>query len=108
MAALTDSISEAELQETITDALEAFGWYWFHDNDSRRNNSGFPDLIAVHPASHVLLVYELKSAKGRWRPGQREWLAAFTREDSHRVVRCVRPEDLDSVLREIQVLARPG
>lgn len=105
-ADLTDSMSEAELEQAVCEALDTFGWRWFHDNDARRNKGGFPDLVAAHPRTHWLLIYELKSAKGRYRPGQREWLEAMHRENSHRIVRTVRPADLDAVLREIQTLSR--
>ena len=43
----TEHMTEAELMDAIVQALELHGWRWFHDNDSRQNNAGFPDIVAV-------------------------------------------------------------
>lgn len=72
------AMSEDQLQACVTDAAERGGWLWWHDVDSRRNKSGLPDLILVHPRTGRLLFVELKSATGKPRPAQITWLQALT------------------------------
>lgn len=74
--------------------LTAFGWYWFHDRDSRMNNDGLTDIVAVHPVTGTVLFWEAKSNGGaltrpgwyitkggrnRYRRGQTSWRDAFKR-----------------------------
>ena len=44
---VNDILSERELQDQILAEAETYTWRVFHDNDSRRNNAGFPDLVLV-------------------------------------------------------------
>lgn len=66
------SMTEADLQRTIIEAADYGGWLVFHDNDSRRNRAGFPDLTLARGSE--LIFAELKSATGRIRPDQAAWL----------------------------------
>jgi hypothetical protein len=88
-------VTEAELQQLLTDAADMHGWLVFHDNDSRRNVAGFPDLVLVKPPRVVLL--ELKSEVGRIRPEQHVWMDALSRCDTVASA-IVRPEHLDTIL----------
>lgn len=87
-------ITEAELLATVVDMARALGWLVHHTHDSRRSESGVPDLLMVnnqHMGRPRVIFAELKSegAKltrgrtspktGRWLPGQREWLSALDR-----------------------------
>lgn len=72
---LDAAMSEAALQRAVVDLAVTLGWLWHHTGDSRRSTPGLPDLILVRPP-RVLFV-ELKSAKGRPRPVQLEWLCAL-------------------------------
>lgn len=67
--------TEAGFQAAVVQLAELHGWRWWHDNDSRRNKSGFPDLVLVRDG--VLIFAELKTEKGRVSPAQTEWLAAL-------------------------------
>lgn len=69
------SMSEAQFQQRIVDYCELRGLLVFHDNDSRRNNPGFPDLVIV--GTHGVIFAELKSDTGRLRPEQETWLTAL-------------------------------
>jgi hypothetical protein len=69
--------SEAGFQEAVTDLASLHGWRWWHDNDSRRNKSGFPDLVLARDG--VLIFAELKTETGKVSPAQTEWLAALER-----------------------------
>jgi hypothetical protein len=62
----------------------------FHDTDSRRNSPGLPDLVLLHPETGQLLFVELKSATGRIRPEQQQWIDALHR--GGHTVRVWRPE----------------
>lgn len=70
--ALNASTSERAFQASVVDLAELRHWRVWHDQDSRRNAAGMPDLILLRPPR--LLFVELKTDRGRLRPEQREWL----------------------------------
>lgn len=80
-------MSEAQLQEAVIDAAHLFGWLVHHVKPARtpdgkwltriQGDRGFPDLVLAR-TGEVLFV-ELKSAKGRVRPEQQEWLDRLPR-----------------------------
>lgn len=67
-------MTEAALQQMVIDLARWAGYLVWHDNDSRRNRPGFPDLTMVHTLNGRLIFSELKSEKGRVRPEQDVWL----------------------------------
>lgn len=105
---LLTQMTEAELQATITEALDLYGWVWHHETDSRRSREGFPDLVCVHPKTGWVLFLELKSQRGRVRPAQAVWLEAL---GSASLVNprirfdVVRPSDLDEILAAVRGMA---
>lgn len=72
-------MSEQQLQSMVIDLARWAGFLHFHDNDSRRNRAGFPDLTLVHTTTGRLIFAELKSATGRLRPEQDVWLTHLGR-----------------------------
>jgi 5-methylcytosine-specific restriction endonuclease McrA len=56
------SMSEAEWQWQVVQCAAANGWTVWHDNDARRNNGGFPDLVLIRER---VVWAELKRATGR-------------------------------------------
>jgi hypothetical protein len=72
---IASTMSERQLQDAVTHLLTACGWLIYHTHDSRRSNAGFPDLIALCGRWH--LANELKSQRGRIRPEQTIWMAAY-------------------------------
>jgi hypothetical protein len=72
-------VTEAELQTNVRQVAKLGGWLTYHTNDSRRSDKGFPDLVFVHPLSGRTVYAELKSAKGRIRPEQQQWIDALYR-----------------------------
>jgi hypothetical protein len=72
---MDQACTEAELQAVVIEAAERGGWLVFHDNDSRRNRPGFPDLVLVRPPEVIFC--ELKTMRGKTTPEQREWIEAL-------------------------------
>ncbi len=109
ITARTVTMTENELQDAIVTAARTMHFYVFHPTDSRLNEPGFPDLvIAGHGRCWFI---ELKTEKGelrkpsvtkkgRFLPGQQEWIDALT--DARMDARIVRPSDLDDVLADLK------
>ena len=68
-------MTEAQFQETIEQLAAWHGWAAWHDQDSRRNNPGWPDLFLVRPPQ--IIAAELKVGRRTTTLGQREWLQRF-------------------------------
>jgi hypothetical protein len=69
---LIQAITEADFQRQITDMADYGKWRWFHDNDSRRNQAGLPDLLLVKAPR--LIFVEVKKRGGKVTNAQHEWL----------------------------------
>lgn len=82
-----EAVTEKEFQDTVVQELRLYGFEVFHDFDSRRNQAGFPDVVAVHRDTGVTAFYELKTEKGKLRPAQQVWLDALSRRNRAKVVR---------------------
>lgn len=89
---LTFQVTEAQFQNAVIEMATRLGWETWHDNDSRRNQGGLPDLICVH-AEHGVVWLELKTMKGRVRPMQQYWLDLLTTAGERAYL--VRPSDMD-------------
>lgn len=74
---LLRSISEDDWHVTVRQTAEAFGWWAWHDNDSRRNEAGWPDLALIRPPRFVFA--ELKTQTGRLSVAQRGLLGLMAR-----------------------------
>lgn len=77
------TLSENDFKARVIGYAKLRGWRVVHIRPARQGDrwvtpyegdTGLPDLILAR-TGRVMLV-ELKSADGRFRPGQREWLAA--------------------------------
>ena len=101
---LADHMTEAQWQKRVTDYAALRHLRVWHDNDSRRNDAGLPDLLIVGPGGVAWL--ELKSAKGRVRREQAEWLADLRAAGQHAHV--YRPEDWSDVKALLDALAGRG
>lgn len=66
-----DPDKEIDLQAKIERFCRQSGFYFFHDRSRECNAKGFPDLVIALPAGRVVWM-ELKSAKGRLRPEQKQ------------------------------------
>jgi hypothetical protein len=74
-ALLADSMTERQLQDAVRRAAAETGWLHYHPYDSRRSEPGWPDSVFVK--GDRILYRELKAAKGRLTPAQRQWLDAL-------------------------------
>lgn len=87
------ALSEKAWQEQVVELATLYRWAHFHPFDMRRSDAGWPDLVLVRPPELVFV--ELKTDKGRLRPGQRTWLALL--EACGAEVHVWRPRDFDAV-----------
>lgn len=70
-------LSEKQLQQAVIDLARLLGFAVYHTHDSRRSVSGYPDLTLAK--GRRLIFAELKTAKGRVKPLQQEWLDRLQR-----------------------------
>jgi hypothetical protein len=99
------NVSERDFQQTVTDALTAFGWRWVLFRPARTERGwrtalsgspGYPDISAVR-GDRILFV-ELKSANGKMRDEQRAWLSALGAAGAE--IHCWRASDEWSLIEE--------
>jgi hypothetical protein len=93
--------TESIFQSELLDAARRLGWIAFHDQNSRHDEAGFPDLVMVHPIQHRVLFVELKTETGRIRPEQLVWLGALMQVPAIEVYTW-RPRDIDQALEILQ------
>tara|TARA_R110002110_G_scaffold148645_2_gene339757 strand:+ start:939 stop:1304 length:366 start_codon:yes stop_codon:yes gene_type:complete len=106
------AITEAELQATILDMAQTFGWRCHHEYDSRiaprgrgsrtMTDKGYPDLTLVR--GDKLLYVEVKKESGKVSRDQELWLAALRACGVRAEV--WRPSDLDNGT--IEVILKEG
>jgi hypothetical protein len=72
-ALMADAMTEAQLQDAIIRYAKNRGYLVYHTYDSRRSESGFPDLVLAHPDGRLIFA-ELKSEKGTLSKAQKRWL----------------------------------
>lgn len=95
------TVSEKEWQQTILDLLAVSGYSLiFHDFDSRRNNAGLPDILAVRLDPPDLIFIELKTETGPLRPKQKEWVGALRQAGQSAYV--WRPSDFESAVKRLR------
>jgi hypothetical protein len=84
-------VSERQFKNDVVAFARALGWLVHHDLPSQRANgswatatqgdSGFPDLVLVHPGNSVhkatVLYAELKTQRGKTTASQEQWLTAL-------------------------------
>lgn len=70
---LDENMPEDDFQTQVLELAEKLGWtHRYHAHDSRRSESGFPDLVLVH-RRHGVIFAELKSGRGIVSPEQWAW-----------------------------------
>ncbi len=71
-----ESMSEAQFQKIVEGYAKVMGWLYYHTQDSRRSQPGFPDLVMLRGKRQV--VAELKRQKGA-KPSEKQqnWLDGY-------------------------------
>jgi len=97
------SMTEAALQRALIKVAQDNGWRVHHDPPGEdragewrtrfHGDAGFPDLVIARDGE--VIIVELKSQHGRFRAGQREWIAALG-------ARVVRPSDMDALIARLR------
>jgi len=95
---MNDTMTERELSNNIVKEAKELGWMVYRTWNSMHSPAGFPDLIMIRHTR--LLAWELKSAKGKMRPLQQEWIDALSQV--HGVeAKIVRPDNLEEAYKEL-------
>ena len=68
---------ESELKSKVRELAIRLGWEYYHTNDSRRSEAGFPDLVLVR--RQRLIFVELKRQKKDPTTDQKRWLKKVKR-----------------------------
>jgi hypothetical protein len=98
--------TEEQLQNKILQLAKELGWLSYHAHDSRRSNPGWPDLVLVHPVQRRLIIWELKSAKGRPTPAQLAWITALRNVGLNVAIK--KPEDWANESIQHELAPRPA
>lgn len=100
---VADAMPEDDLLVAVQRELNLGHWRWNHirrsDQAISQGDPGWPDIVAIRGPE--LIAVELKSAAGRYQPGQEGWLEAFA---GVRHISAVtwRPADLDTLRRTLR------
>ena len=106
--AVASSVSEADFQRAVCDALTLFNWRWTHFRPANTGRGwrtplsgspGFFDIVAVRRGA--VLFIELKGERGKVAPEQWDWhIEVNTDTDLHPTTQAYvfRPSDWDQVL----------
>ena len=70
-----DEMPESEWLDRVRTLARQRGWITYHTYDSRRSESGFPDLVMARWGQ--LVFAELKRQSGKLTGAQREWEASL-------------------------------
>jgi hypothetical protein len=89
-------ITEARFQKQILEAALLAGWVFaYHPWLSVKSAPGWPDVTLVKPGR--MLMFEVKSEKGRLTTTQAAWLEVLNTVPGI-TARCVRPSDWDDIV----------
>lgn len=92
--------SEDAFQDLVVEVMERSGFLVWHDHDSRRNEAGLPDLIAVRD-DRVLFI-ELKTERGTMRQWQEVWGYLLSHVGGNTEYFVWRPSDWSEILEVIR------
>lgn len=91
-----DEILEKDWQRQVRDLAEALGYRRaYHTFDSRRSDTGFPDLVLVSGQRKRIVFLELKREKGTVSDRQADWIRALHAAGAE--VYVARPRHLDAL-----------
>jgi hypothetical protein len=90
---LYPKITERQFMGKVEQLAEYCGWWVWHDNDSRRNRAGWPDLVLLRPGR--LIFAELKTDTGKLSAEQRRILSMLKMAGQE--VYVWRPTDFETI-----------
>ena len=90
--------NEEQFLQAVIDLARTLGYTPYHTRDSRRSDSGWPDLCLVRPPR--LLFLELKMPGRQLTPAQRAWLKDL--QACGREAYVAYPKDWDNLLELLQ------
>lgn len=67
-------VLEKDWQRQVRELAETLGYRRYHTFDSRRSDTGFPDLVLVSAQRKRVVYLELKREQGRLTPSQADWI----------------------------------
>lgn len=104
-ASVAQAMTEDALLAQVRRLASDLGWLTYHTHDSRRSESGFPDLVLISPKQGRILFRELKKMRGRVSPDQKIWIEGLTAVGQDAGV--WRPDDLveERILGELRAPA---
>ena len=114
MPNLYADIKEASWQRDVLETAATLGWVSFHNGDSRRSDTGIPDLLLLHTGQKRALWVELKTeegtfVKGKWKGEGRNRHYCYGQEEVMDMMRecgvevyAFRPHQIDQVLKVLQ------
>lgn len=104
-ASVAEAMTEDALLAQVRRLASDVGWLTYHTHDSRRSESGFPDLVLISPRQGRILFRELKTMRGRVSPDQKIWIEGLTAVGQDAGV--WRPDDLveERILGELRAPA---
>lgn len=100
---MTRRREETEYQNQIIELAEPLGWAVWHDNDSRRNHGGFPDLELLRGVTMLRL--EIKTEDGKVQPAQEAYIARL-KKIKFVYADVIRPGDWDELIKVLEGAAR--
>lgn len=90
-------ISENQLLANVRKEAKAAGWETYHTHNSRRSESGWPDLVLGSTRQHRTLFIELKTRTGTVSKNQQKWLDLLA--ESGNEVAVWRPADMPEIVK---------
>lgn len=100
-----DMMTERDLQASLIDVAETFGYEVYHTYDSRRSQRGFPDLSMIRPPR--LIFIEVKTEKGRLTRDQELWRDYLERCPGVEYYLC-RPSNFDEIIEILRGQNQPS
>ena len=70
-------MSEKDFQAAVLEVAKVNGWMAYHTYDSRRSQSGFPDLVLVRGAVCIFLELKSDSKGAKESDEQKAWIKAL-------------------------------
>lgn len=94
-----EDILERDWQRDVRKLLTGLGWRLYHTYDSRKSDTGFPDLVAVSPSRRRVVYLELKREKTKLTGDQARWILDLLAAGAE--VYVARPRNLQALARAL-------